>query len=159
HPSLCLRNLRTDTRFSLPPGGQRDDVLVDTVEVDADQAVDQPDEIFAACKPGERLGVVAESQPARRLPGPAVGEGIQLGPGPLGFPKEDVHADVADALALLEQPPLHRRIAVGSAPEPAEIAAVSVDDELGRIAQRRRGSLVVASVAGLVQDAGTLVPG
>ena len=138
---------------------QCDDVAVGVVEVDANQAVDQPDEIVAAHKPSEPLGVVAEAQPARCLPDPAVGEGIQLVPGPLGLPKEDVHADVADALALLEQPALHRRITLRGAPEPAEIAAVSVDEKLGGIAQRRGGPLVVAGVAGLVQDAGTLLPG
>src|SRR6266576_6136796 len=140
--------------FCSPPGGQRDDRAVGVVEVDANQAVDQPDEIVAAPKPSKPLGVVAEAQPARCLPDAAVGEGIQLVPGPLGLPKEDVHADVADALALLEQPALHRRITLRGAPEPAEIAAVSVDEKLGGIAQRRGGPLVVAGVAGLVQDAG-----
>jgi hypothetical protein len=45
---------------------------------------------------------VAEVKPLRRSQGPAIGEGIQLVPGELDFAEEDVDADVAEALELLQ---------------------------------------------------------
>src|SRR5690606_29940347 len=84
---------------------------------------------------------------------------VQLVPGDLRLAAEDVGPDIADALALLEQGALPGGVAPGRLAQPAQIAAVLVEQHPCGIAQRARGALVVAGVAGLVQDAGALLPG
>src|SRR5438105_8545435 len=54
--------------FFSPPGGQCDDVAVGVVEVDTNQAVDQPDEIVAAHKPSEPLRWCAAALSGGRSP-------------------------------------------------------------------------------------------
>ncbi len=78
------------------------DVAVGTVEVHPNQPAHQPDEIVAIGQATQIVYVFADAQLLGRLERSAVGEGVQLGPRPLGLPKEDVHADIAHPLELLQ---------------------------------------------------------
>ena len=111
--------------------GPLTDAVVVALQPDSDQGRGKRRELagVAVDQPRERAHLAAEPEALRRPQRPPVSEGIELFPNDLGLAEEDVDADVANALELLEQRPLAARIAFGLFAQPAQVAAVALEQE------------------------------
>src|SRR5215211_7319313 len=115
--------------------------------------------VAARREPGERVWIVRQPEPARRLERAVVEERPRFAPDALDLAHEDVGADVADALELLQQLALARRIPAGGVTQAAQVAAVGVDEVPRGVLEHVRRALVIARVAGTVQRLRALRPG
>ena len=152
NPESCLR--------SAGAAGSR--CLADRIEIPLeigpDQGCDEHRKAPLGDEPGQPLRVGRQLQRLGRLECPLVGEGVELGPSRLRLAAEDGDTDLAHALELLQQTPLLVRLAVRRFPQPAQIAAVELDETGRALAEHRRGPLVVACIARPVEDVGPLLP-
>jgi hypothetical protein len=107
-PRGCSRATLEATAETGSARGRLADAVVVALEPDSDEGCSQRRELagVAVNQSRESVRVGAEPEALRRPQRPPVGERVQLFPGDLGLAEEDVDADVADALELLEQRPL-----------------------------------------------------
>ncbi len=119
-----------------------------------DQSVREAGQVLGTDEPTQPLRGGGQPEAPGTVDGLAVEIRRELGPDALHIAQEDVGSGRPDPGNGEERLP-----GVGLLSEPAQIAAVAFEQELGSLSEKGRGPLVVASVAAFSQRVDALLPG
>lgn len=102
--------------------------------------------------------LLGQPEPLRALERLRVEPGRGLGPDQLHLPQEDVHAGRSESRYLPQQRTQFVEIAVRLVAHTPQIAAPTLQQQLGAFTEHRRRALVVAPIAALAQRVDPLLP-